>query len=102
MGGQKDYFALFISEDFLHGHSHAAATYGSPMLTENEEFEIENVEAWLVKPREVDERLVDPREAKKSVLSDEVAGSLLEMGGRKMWSKEIGIIEKEKEEEVGE
>ena len=53
MGGQVDYFGLWLSSDFGHGHSKAkpkCSTYGSPMLSSSEEFEVELVEVWGVGP----------------------------------------------------
>ena len=51
MGGQVDYFGLWLSSDFGRGHSKAkpkCSTYGSPMLSSSEEFETEMVEIWGV------------------------------------------------------
>ena len=56
-----DYFGLWLSSDFGHGHSKAkpkCSTYGSPMLSSSEEFEVELVEVWgvgsPVKPKDKD------------------------------------------------
>lgn len=46
-----DYFGLWLSGDFGHGHSKAkpqCSTYGSPMLSSSEEFDVELVEVWGV------------------------------------------------------
>lgn len=47
MGGQFDYFGLYISPEFDKGHSMArplCSTYQSPRLSKEEEFEIDAVE----------------------------------------------------------
>ena len=51
MGGQLEYFGLWLSADFGIGHSKAkpkCSTYGSPMLSSSEEFEIDTLELWGV------------------------------------------------------
>ena len=52
MGGQFEYFGLWIDQSFDHGHSRAGTrgctTYGSPQLSENEDFEIDCIEVWAV------------------------------------------------------
>ncbi|KAI8914861.1 TLD-domain-containing protein, partial [Powellomyces hirtus] len=92
-GGQLDYFGLWISSSFEGGHSKASprsTTFDSPRLSNKEEFTLDYCEAWLIKPKEVDDRLIDPKQAKKSVLDDDITSSLLEMSGRRMYSKEVG------------
>lgn len=51
MGGQLDYFGLWLSADYGKGHSRAkpkCTTYGSPMLSATEEFEVDMLELWGV------------------------------------------------------
>ncbi|RUS27520.1 hypothetical protein BC938DRAFT_483124 [Jimgerdemannia flammicorona] len=51
LGGQMDYFGLWISADFEHGHSRAAphcTTYASPKLAGKEEFIVDEVEGMYV------------------------------------------------------
>ena len=51
MGGQHNYFAFWLSTEFGKGHSKAkptSTTYGSPQLSEKEDFLIDVVEAWGV------------------------------------------------------
>ena len=51
MGGQVDFFGLWLSSDFGHGHSKAkpkCSTYLSPMLSSSEEFVLELIEVWGV------------------------------------------------------
>ena len=59
MGGQLEYFGLWLSADYGTGHSRArpkCSTYGSPTLSSSEDFEIELLEAWGVgAPEEEDE-----------------------------------------------
>ncbi|KAI8825960.1 TLD-domain-containing protein [Fimicolochytrium jonesii] len=102
-GGQLDYFGLYISSTFENGHSKASprsSTFDSPRLSAKEEFQIDFVEAFLVKPKEVDDRLIDPKLAKKSILNDDVASSLLEMSGKRMYSKEVQQDRVEEDEET--
>ncbi|KAJ3153380.1 hypothetical protein HDU86_005210 [Geranomyces michiganensis] len=90
-GGQLDYFGLFLAATFDGGHSKASphsTTFGNPQLSARQEFSLDFVEAWLVKAKEVDDRLVDPKAAKRSVLDDDRT-AMLEMGGRRLYSKEL-------------
>lgn len=51
MGGQMEYFGLWLSADFGKGHSKAkptCTTYSSPQLSAKEEFEIKLLELWGV------------------------------------------------------
>lgn len=51
MGGQFEYFGLWLHSDFGPGHSKArpkCTTYGSPQLSGSEEFEVEDIEVWGV------------------------------------------------------
>ncbi|RUS15191.1 TLD-domain-containing protein [Endogone sp. FLAS-F59071] len=91
LGGQLDYFGLWIASDFEHGHSRAAprcSTYGSPRLAVNEDFVVDEVEVWLVRPTIKDLDLLPPK-GKRSALDHAEDVAFLEMGGRKMYSKEV-------------
>lgn len=59
MGGQINYFGLWLSSDFGQGHSKArpkCSTFGSPCLSSNEEFNIDTMEVWgLGEPQLPDE-----------------------------------------------
>ncbi|XP_043843379.1 MTOR-associated protein MEAK7 isoform X2 [Dromiciops gliroides] len=51
MGGQFDYFGLWIDHDFGKGHSKAnprCSTYNSPQLSARENFELDTIEVWAV------------------------------------------------------
>ena len=51
MGGQLEYFGLWLSADYGAGHSKAkpqCTTYGSPMLSAAEEFQVDLLEVWGV------------------------------------------------------
>ena len=85
LGGQMDYFGLFIDEDF-NGHSRAepnSTTYGNPQLSHNAEFSIDTVEVYCMVQRKAKDN------AKSSILDDYAASNLLEMSGRKMYSKDV-------------
>ena len=46
-----EYFGLWLSADYGKGYSKAkpkCTTYGSPMLSSNEEFEVDRLELWGV------------------------------------------------------
>ncbi|KAJ1917034.1 hypothetical protein H4219_003443 [Mycoemilia scoparia] len=85
-GGQTEYFSLWLSSDFTTGHSYPGATYGSETLSTKFEFEVDVLEAWLVRPttKEYD------REPNQSILdTNPDAAALLEMSNRKMYSKDV-------------
>ena len=51
MGGQMEYFGLWLSADYGTGHSKAkpkCSTYGSPMLSSSEDFQVDMLEVWGV------------------------------------------------------
>ena len=51
MGGQHNYFGLWIDVDFGKGHSKAkpkCTTYSSPQLSAQENFRFEKMEVWGV------------------------------------------------------
>ncbi|OZJ03063.1 hypothetical protein BZG36_03782 [Bifiguratus adelaidae] len=87
MGGQVDYFGLYLSPDYGHGHSKAeplCSTYGSPQLSGHQEFQVDEMEVWLLRPVEVEDT-----GTRKSVLDRPEDVEFLEMSGRKMYSKEV-------------
>ena len=54
MGGQFDYFGLWIDDTFNTGHSKAApksTTYNSPQLSAAPEFEVDTIEVWGIQPQ---------------------------------------------------
>ncbi|RUP52138.1 TLD-domain-containing protein [Jimgerdemannia flammicorona] len=91
LGGQMDYFGLWISADFEHGHSRAAphcTTYASPKLAGKEEFIVDEVEVWLFRPTPKDPDLLPPKD-KRSALDHDEHVAFLELGGRKMHGKHV-------------
>ena len=53
MGGQFEYFGLWIDHSFSVGHSKAnpkCTTYGSPQLSAKADFEVDMIEVWAVGP----------------------------------------------------
>lgn len=51
MGGQHDYFGLWIDSNYGKGHSRAkprCTTYNSPQLSANENFTLDAMEVWGV------------------------------------------------------
>ncbi|XP_032086430.1 MTOR-associated protein MEAK7 [Thamnophis elegans] len=82
MGGQHEYFGLWVDSNFGQGHSRAkprCTTYNSPQLSAKENFLLDSMEVWAVG---------DTLEAKngrgqKSILdTDPEAQALLEMMGK--------------------
>nr|KAF6407455.1 MTOR associated protein, eak-7-like protein [Molossus molossus] len=78
MGGQHDYFGLWVDVDFGRGHSKAkptCTTYNSPQLSAQEDFRFEKMEVWAAK-------------SGKSILDvDPEAQALLEISGRSRHSE---------------
>ncbi|XP_078527208.1 MTOR-associated protein MEAK7 isoform X2 [Lissotriton helveticus] len=96
MGGQHNYFGLWIDSDFGQGHSKAkprCTTYNSRQLSSTENFKIDVLEVWGVGyNKETDEK------SKKSILdADPDARALLDMAGVTRHSD--GLREKAKDEE---
>ncbi|KAL3897682.1 MAG: hypothetical protein SGCHY_003249 [Lobulomycetales sp.] len=91
MGGQVDFFGWYISQDFENGHTRGlptSTTFGNPPLSgDDEDFLLDQVEVWLVKPSPVEDEVFD--EGKKSVLDNAAASNFLEMSGHKMYSKDL-------------
>ena len=84
LGGQMDYFGLFLDEDF-NGHSRAeplSTTYGNPKLSSTEMFTVDTIEVYQMAAREL-------KIEKGSILDNYAASNLLEMSGRKMYSKDV-------------
>lgn len=51
MGGQHEYFGLWVDSNYGQGHSRAkprCTTYNSPQLSAKENFLLESVEVWAV------------------------------------------------------
>ncbi|XP_057569561.1 MTOR-associated protein MEAK7 [Hippopotamus amphibius kiboko] len=82
MGGQHNYFGLWIDVDFGKGHSKAkptCTTYNSPQLSAQEDFQFEKMEVWAVGDASVTQRAKNT----KSILDvDPEARALLEVSGR--------------------
>ncbi|KAG7523150.1 hypothetical protein JOB18_040457 [Solea senegalensis] len=98
MGGQHDYFGLWLDSDFGRGHSRArpkCTTYGSPQLSGEEDFSVDSVEVWAVgKPPEPEEG----EEGKRSVLDTDLeVQAIMEMTGKTLHSQ--GLREPEEEEQ---
>ncbi|EDV25495.1 uncharacterized protein TRIADDRAFT_24535 [Trichoplax adhaerens] len=87
MGGQFDYFGLWIDAEYGKGHSMAGpkcTTYGSPQLSGNKTFEIDCLEVWSIGKKKKD----DDNDNKRSILDqDPSAKALLELMGKKQHSE---------------
>lgn len=91
-GGQIGFFALFLSDEFGTGYSMSnTATFQNECLSGSPEFVVEQVRVFGVTEKEIDERYVT--EPKASILNDAGASSLLEMAGKKLYSKDLPIEE---------
>ncbi|KAG0168910.1 hypothetical protein DFQ28_004212 [Apophysomyces sp. BC1034] len=100
MGGQFDYCGLWLDSDFLHGHSRAGplcSTYASPRLSKDENFELDEVEVWLVRPVQREDG--DETEPQGGALSRTEDMEFLEMAGKKLYSRDLGPALHEEEEE---
>lgn len=95
MGGQHEYFGLWLDCNFGRGHSKArprCTTYGSPQLSADEDFMVDTVEVWGVgkPPGEQDEN-------KRSILDvDPEAQAILEMTGKTLHSQGLREPEEDK------
>ncbi|EOA93162.1 TLD domain-containing protein KIAA1609-like protein, partial [Anas platyrhynchos] len=87
MGGQHDYFGLWVDSDYGKGHSKAkprCTTYNSPQLSAKENFTLDALEVWAVGdlPESTETK------GKKSILDvDPEAQALLEMVGKSRQSE---------------
>ncbi|XP_046576998.1 MTOR-associated protein MEAK7-like [Haliotis rubra] len=88
MGGQFDYFGLWIDHTFNNGHSKAGprcTTYGSPQLSGKPDFEVDVIEVWAVGPEKKidDDDITDESRKKKSILDkDPEAQAMLTLIGK--------------------
>eukprot|EP01135_Chromosphaera_perkinsii_P006014 Nk52_evm2s380 gene=Nk52_evmTU2s380 len=98
-GGQLEYFGLFISSDFDHGHSRGhplSTTYNSPVLSASSDFEVVAIEVWgLGKPPE---DLSKGRD-RSALDTNPEAAEIMEMAGKKMYSKHLRKRESTDEED---
>ncbi|KAI6654517.1 TLD domain-containing protein 1 isoform X2 [Oopsacas minuta] len=96
MGGQLDYFGLWLSADFGKGHSRAkpkCTTYASKQLSKNEDFTVHSLEVWGFGQG----MGVKNIHMKSALDKDPEAMALLELAGKTMHSE--GIREPESDEE---
>lgn len=98
MGGQHDYFGLWLDCDFGRGHSRArpkCTTYGSPQLSADEDFILDSVEVWAVgKPPQPAEG--EEEEGKKSILNvDPEVQAMMELTGKTLHSEGFGELEED-------
>ncbi|KPP58294.1 hypothetical protein Z043_123894 [Scleropages formosus] len=88
MGGQHNYFGLWLDSDFGRGHSRArprCTTYGSPQLSAEEDFTVDSLEVWGVGDPPEDH---EQTRGKKSVLdADPEAQAMIEMAGKTLHSQ---------------
>ncbi|XP_064610458.1 MTOR-associated protein MEAK7-like [Liolophura sinensis] len=69
MGGQLDYFGLWIDQSFSVGHSKAGprcTTYGSPQLSKTADFQVDVIEVWGVGPEPKEQ--AEDEECESSIL----------------------------------
>uniref|UniRef100_H3CTU7 MTOR-associated protein MEAK7 n=1 Tax=Tetraodon nigroviridis TaxID=99883 RepID=H3CTU7_TETNG len=100
MGGQHDYFGLWLDSDFGRGHSRArptCTTYGSPQLSAEEDFSLDSMEVWAVgKPPEPEDEQGEEGVGKRSVLDmDPEVQAIMEMTGKSLHSQ--GLREPEED-----
>ncbi|XP_015229582.1 PREDICTED: TLD domain-containing protein 1 [Cyprinodon variegatus] len=98
MGGQHDYFGLWLDCDFGQGHSRArpkCTTYGSPQLSGDEDFTLDSVEVWAVgKPPQPPEG--EEEDSKKSILNvDPEVQAMMELTGKTLHSEGFNELEED-------
>uniref|UniRef100_A0A1A7YDI7 MTOR-associated protein MEAK7 n=2 Tax=Iconisemion striatum TaxID=60296 RepID=A0A1A7YDI7_9TELE len=98
MGGQHDYFGLWLDSDFGRGHSRArpkCTTFGSPQLSGDEDFTLDSVEVWAVgKPPQPAED--EEEEGKKSILNvDPEVQAMMELTGKTLHSEGFRELEED-------
>ncbi|ORX65807.1 TLD-domain-containing protein, partial [Linderina pennispora] len=85
VGGQMGNFGLWVDVDFMSGQSCTSATYAAPQLAERSEFEIEHVEAWVVRRSKRE----DKGRQRSAMDANPDAVAILEMANRTMYSKMV-------------
>lgn len=97
MGGQHDFFGLWLDQDFGNGHSRAkpkCTTYKSPQLSEEENFKIDSVNIWGVGEEPKNEEDEYSEEGMTSVLDKHIeAKALLEIAGKPRVSEGLRDME---------
>ncbi|XP_045845439.1 MTOR-associated protein MEAK7 [Meles meles] len=92
MGGQHNYFGLWVDVDFGKGHSKAkpkCTTYHSPQLSARDNFGFEKMEVWAVGDASGSQQA----KSNKSILDvDPEAQALLEISGRSRHSEGLRDI----------
>ncbi|KAI9216749.1 hypothetical protein BC828DRAFT_330847, partial [Blastocladiella britannica] len=88
-GGQLDYFGLFLGSDLEHGHSRTggetSVTFGNECVASAEDWAVDSVEAWVVECGGWERSDVET----DALFGRGGAGEMLEMNGRKMYSKDV-------------
>lgn len=83
MGGQFDYFGLWLSSDFGEGHSKAepkCSTYGSSQLSARTQFSFSDLEVWCIGPDPLQRDEDDGETREVSILDkDATATAMLEL-----------------------
>nr|KAJ3405616.1 hypothetical protein HK105_003708 [Polyrhizophydium stewartii] len=90
-GGQIGYFGLWVDAGLDAGHSMArpaCTTFASPRLSDEDTFDVDEIEIWCLRRVEVDERLVDPA-ARGPGMGRAQEEAFLEMAGRTMHAKTL-------------
>ncbi|XP_061775946.1 MTOR-associated protein MEAK7 isoform X1 [Nerophis ophidion] len=100
MGGQHNYFGLWLDSNFGRGHSRArpkCTTFASPQLSADEDFILDSMEVWAVgKPSETEKD--EECTGKKSVLDvDPEVQAMMEMAGKTLLSQ--GLREPQDDQE---
>ncbi|XP_027861695.1 MTOR-associated protein MEAK7 isoform X1 [Xiphophorus couchianus] len=99
MGGQHDYFGLWLDSDFGRGHSRArpkCTTYGNPQLSADEDFVLDAVEVWAARNLPTPPEDEEEEEGKKSILKvDPEVQAMMELTGKTLHSEGFNELQED-------
>ncbi|XP_007540358.1 MTOR-associated protein MEAK7 isoform X1 [Poecilia latipinna] len=99
MGGQHDYFGLWLDSDFGRGHSRArpkCTTYGNPQLSADEDFVLDAVEVWAVGKPPAPAEDEEEEEGKKSILTvNPEVQAMMELTGKTLHSEGFSELQED-------
>lgn len=103
MGGQLDYYGMWIDQSFNKGHSKAVpkcTTFGSPQLSASPEFTVVNIEVWGIGPEKTRRDSEEVGDHISILDKDATAKAILELAGKTRHSE--GVRDMTEDEEMSE